>query len=374
MSNLNDILPQGKLSKAFTIIKKIGEGSFGVIYSAKLNERKLNSPLPNTFAIKIEKINKSSKSSNGTLMREARLLYKLRNSPGFPKIFYSNTFEKENILIIEELGKNLENLFEANNKKFSAVCVSNIAIQALSRLRELSKKGIVHRDLKPDNFLIGQNENIETIYLIDFGLSKNFNDDKNKHIEFSKDSGFIGTPRYASINSHLGYEQSRRDDLETLAYMMVYFLKGKLPWMNLNYQKMIGETKEINPEVRNKLIMKYKMSISSDALFKELPIVFHEYFKYTKTLEFKQEPDYDMLIEKFEKFLKDKKASYKYDWDVKLSKSLREESLVISFLTIDREISNLNFDWLDEEKNPLHLERNVNWIKLNFKSKLLNLE
>ena len=360
MSNFNDVLPPGKLSKAFSITKKIGEGSFGVIYSAKLNERKLNTQLPISFAIKVEKIIKNSKNSNGTLMREARLLYKLRNSHGFPKIFYSNTFEKENILILEELGKNLENLFEVNNKKFSAVCVCNIAIQALSRLRELSKKGIIHRDLKPDNFLIGQNENRDIIFLIDFGLSKNYIDENNKHIEFSKDSGFIGTPRYASVNSHLGYEQSRRDDLETLAYIMVYFLKGKLPWMNLNYQKMIGESKEINPEVRNKLIMKYKINICSDALFKDLPTVFHDYFKYVKTLEFKQEPDYDVLIENFEKFLSYRKASYKYDWESKLSRSLRKESPEMSFLSIEKEIGNLNFDWFEEDKNPFHNEPRVN--------------
>ena len=107
-------------------------------------------------------------------------------------------------------------------------------IQALERIEHIQSLDFLHRDIKPDNFLIG-NKNADLVYMIDFGLTKRFRNPKTgQHIPWKEGKNLTGTARYASLNTHLGYEQSRRDDLEGLAYVMLYFLRGKLPWQGLD--------------------------------------------------------------------------------------------------------------------------------------------
>mmetsp|Transcript_22268 Transcript_22268/g.24763 ORF Transcript_22268/g.24763 Transcript_22268/m.24763 type:complete len:115 (-) Transcript_22268:355-699(-) len=107
-------------------------------------------------------------------------------------------------------------------------------IQALERIEHIQALDFLHRDIKPDNFLIG-NKNAALVYMIDFGLAKRFRNPKTgQHIPWKEGKNLTGTARYASLNTHLGYEQSRRDDLEGLAYVMLYFIRGKLPWQGLD--------------------------------------------------------------------------------------------------------------------------------------------
>ena len=312
------LLPKISILENFKIIEKLGQGSFGSIYYAylrKVNNKSKN--FPHHYAIKIEMFdpNNSISLSNRTLSREAKFLYTLKDTPGFPRIFYCSTFQDRTILIMDKLGENLETVFNRCQRVFTLQTVILIAEKALARLETLSQKGIVHRDLKPDNFMLGSFANKDReIYLIDFGLSKKFLNDKNEHIEFQNGVGLVGTPRYTSVNSHLGHQQSRRDDLESFGYILIYLMKGKLPWMNINYQKK-SKDQMITSQFKNNMILKIKQETVLEELCSNLPIEFLEYFKYVRGLKFTEAPDYQFLIKKFKGLFKDSQESYEFDWE-----------------------------------------------------------
>lgn len=136
-------------------------------------------------------------------------------------------------MVISLLGPSLEHLFNYCKQKFTLQTTLMFAIQALERIEHIQSCDFLHRDIKPDNFLVG-NSKANMIYLIDFGLAKRFRNPKTgQHIPWKENKNLTGTARYASLFTHLGYEQSRRDDLEGLGYVMLYFLKGELPWQGL---------------------------------------------------------------------------------------------------------------------------------------------
>ena len=313
-NTFDNLLPKIPLLENFKIIEKLGQGSFGSIYSAYLHKFTSKSKnFPSQYAVKIETFDptNSISLSNRTLSREAKFLYMLKETLGFPRIFYCSTFQDRTILIMERLGENLEMVFNRLERIFTLQTVVLIADQTLTRLAALSEKGIVHRDLKPDNFLLDMKKQ-NVIYLLDFGLSKKFLTDMNDHIVLQKGVGLVGTPRYTSMNSHLGFQQSRRDDLESLGYILVYFLKGKLPWMNINYQ---NKANMLSSEQKNLLILKKKQETSLEQLCENLPVEFLEYFKYVKELNFNEIPDYQMLIKKFKKLFKDPEQNLTFDWE-----------------------------------------------------------
>jgi serine/threonine protein kinase len=165
-----------------------------------------------------------------------------------------------------------------------------IGIQIVNRIQSLHSEGYLHRDIKPDNFLIGSGNRDKkdgsVIHMIDMGLAKSFRDSSGEHIPMRSGKRLTGTPRYASINTHEGYEQSRRDDLESLCYILIYFLRGKLPW-----QGMQGSTKATKYD----LIRKKKIATSPEKLCQNLPEEFINFLNYVRKLEFKQEPDYKFL-------------------------------------------------------------------------------
>jgi serine/threonine protein kinase len=143
------------------------------------------------------------------------------------------------------------------------------------------------RDIKPDNFLIGSNKKSNIIYLIDFGLAKKYRDARShQHIPYRENKNLTGTARYASINAHLGLEQSRRDDMEAIGYCLMYFLRGSLPWQGLKAQ-----TKH---EKYHK-IMETKMSTPVESLCKGYPVEFMTYMNYCRALRFEDKPDYNYL-------------------------------------------------------------------------------
>lgn len=281
----------------YNIIKKLGSGAFGTVYKA------INKTNNNYVAIKIEKERKISR-----LKHEVSIFKKLDNVIGFPKYYEFINKKKQSIAVMDYLGPSLEDLFEFCNNKFDLKTVLMIGIQILNRIQELHDIGYMHRDIKPDNFLIGIGKKKSRIFMIDLGLSKAYISD-NDHIVYRKDKSFTGSFRYSSIRNHKGIEQSRRDDLESIGYMLIFFLKGKLPWQGLK-----GSTKS----KRSANIINVKSSVSIEKLCEDLPKEFSWYMKYCRLLRFKQKPNYDLLRNLFiQLFKKSKfKLDYIYKWNI----------------------------------------------------------
>ena len=171
-----------------------------------------------------------------------------------------------NILIMDLLGPSLEDLFNFCGRKFQLKTTLMVADQMITRIEYVHSKNYIHRDIKPENFVIGLGKRSNQVFLIDFGLSKKFRDPKtHQHIPYKENKNLTGTARYASINAHLGIEQSRRDDLEAIGYVSIYFIKGKLPWQGISAQ---------NKAEKYHKIMEKKMSIPVEYLCLGLPSIF----------------------------------------------------------------------------------------------------
>ena len=260
----------------FDYNNKLGKGSFGYIVPG------INKITGEEVAVKIER-----KVDDAQLKYEYKIYQLLKGGPGFPKIYGYFEENNHNILIMEKLGPSLEKIFNKNKKQFSLLTVAMIIEQILYRLEFIHSKNIVHRDIKPDNFLIGLGNKNKTIYAIDFGLSKKFKESKTGlHIPYRDGKCLLGTARYTSINTHLGVEQSRRDDIEALGYMMVYFLKGRLPW-----QGMINS----NPNKKYDKIKKLKIDIKLQELCNGLPEETIKFIQYARDMRFEDKPNYSYL-------------------------------------------------------------------------------
>ena len=262
-----------KLDKEFTIFvnKQLGKGGFGQLYLGR-NIRE------NTFiAIKVEELTQRSH-----LTMEYQILKEIQGD-GIPKVYKLHHGHKHNYLLMQLLGKSLDKLFTDTNRKFSIKTVSQIAYQMVQRIEYVHSKGYIHRDIKPGNFLIGKNSESRKIYIIDFGLSKKYIDKNNNHIIYKEGKGLTGTARYVSLNTHYGIEQSRRDDIEGIAYNLIYFAKGKLPWQGV---------KTKNKKEKHKKIMEYKEEYIPEKLCDGLPEEFPTLLKYARKLDFDEKPDY----------------------------------------------------------------------------------
>jgi serine/threonine protein kinase len=214
-------------------------------------------------------------------------------------------------MVMELLGPSLEDLFNRCRRRFSLKTVLKIADQLLDRLDTLHERHLIHRDIKTNNFVIGLGSKANMIYCVDFGMSKRYRDPKTlQHTPFCDWKSLSGTPRYASINNHLGIRPTRRDDLEALAYILIYFLKGSLPWQGL---------KAKTEKEKYKLILKKKQETSIDALCHGCPAEFAEFVQYTRTLKFDEQPD----IPRWRKIFRDlyirancDAIPKEWDWDV----------------------------------------------------------
>ena len=184
------------------------------------------------------------------------------------------------------------------------------AIIKIERIKFIHNSQYVHRDLKPDNFVIGLRNLTSLIYILDFGLAKKYIDSKLKHIVLTKKNKLIGTTRYASVNAHLGIEISRRDDLESLGYLIIYMLRGILPW----------EMKGKNDKCKLEQVAKMKGAIALDNLCSGCPKEAYSYMKYCKDLKFDEEPNYGYLQSQFENILKEKMQEKDgvFDWHLVL--------------------------------------------------------
>jgi len=249
------------------------------------------------------------------LENEAIIMEYLKG-PNIPYIKLYGSTSEYNILVMQLLGKSLENIFE-EKKIFSLKTVCMIGYQFVTVLEYIHNKHILHRDIKPDNFVMGLNNLSQYVYLLDFGLAKKYRSSRTlKQIPLVNRKKLTGTARYASINALKGYEHSRRDDLEAAGYVLIYFIKGRLPWQGLQVK---------TKEERYKKILKKKIEISPEELCENLPQEFEKYIEYTRNLEYLEEPDYAMLRELFNSILRKDHAKFDfiYDWTTAEEKLMR---------------------------------------------------
>ena len=209
---------------------------------------------------------------------------------------------------MELLGQSLENLFQAQNKSFSIKTACMLGIQMVDRIEYIHSRKIIHRDIKPDNFVIGRGLKSHIVYVLDFGLSKKFWSSSHKcHIPFCRGKKLTGTARYASINALSGCEQSRRDDLESIGYIIMYFIRGSLPWQGLKINKK---------EDRYKKICEKKKETSAKDLCSGFPSEFESFVSYTRGLQFTEVPNYNYLRNLLKSIIKKSGSSidFYYDW------------------------------------------------------------
>lgn len=225
-------------------------------------------------------------------------------------MYYFGQEGLHNILVIDLLGPSLEDLFDACNRRFSVKATVMIAKQMISRVQTIHEKNLIYRDIKPDNFLIGRpgTKAANVIHVVDFGMAKQYRDPKTKqHIPYRERKALSGTARYMSINTHLGREQSRRDDLEALGHVFIYFLRGGLPWQGLKAQTNKQKYEKIGDK---------KAAVPIRELCSGIPKEFGEYLEYCRNLGFEETPDYDHLRELLTKALRDagEVEDGEYDW------------------------------------------------------------
>jgi casein kinase 1 len=211
-------------------------------------------------------------------------------------------------MVIDLLGKSLEDLFTSCHHRLSLKTVLMLADQMISCVEYIHTKNFIHRDIKPDNFVMGLNENSNQVFVIDYGLAKKYRDQHtHMHIPYVEGKSLTGTARYASVGALRGLEQSRRDDLESLGFVWLYLLRGSLPWMGLTGR---------DQKQKYERICEVKSRTTFEELCRGFPREFVNYFTVVRTLRFTEKPNYGELRQLFrglfirEGFLYD----YQYDW------------------------------------------------------------
>ena len=295
-----------KYFSKYRTIKKLGEGSFGKVYKAEFNGE--------YFALKFEQRG----HGQSLLESEATIMSYLKgpNIPVIKSFGYSGDY---NILVMQLMGKSLEDIFNKRSK-FSVKTTAMLGHQMVTVLQYIHDRHIIHRDIKPDNFVMGANENNAKLYLLDFGLAKKYRSSRTLvQYPLIKKKKLTGTARYASIHALEEWEQSRRDDLESVGYVLMYFLRGSLPWQGLKVR---------SKEDRYKKILDKKKATSSEDLCKDFPVEFRDFVEYTRNLEYIEQPDYDMLRSKFLNLVvvkNNETFDYKYDWTTEFDLKIRKK-------------------------------------------------
>jgi serine/threonine protein kinase len=290
-----------RVGSKYRLKKRIGAGSFGEIYAGE------NVLTREDVAIKLESVQTRSPQ----LHTEFKLYKILSGGTGIPRIDWYGVEGDYNVMVMELLGKSIEDLFVAAQRQFSLKTVLMLADQMLTRIEYVHSKGMIHRDIKPDNFVIGLGRRANLMYVIDLGLSKKYRDPKTlQHIPFREGKSLTGTARYTSVNTHLGIEQSRRDDIEALGYIFIYLLRGSLPWQGLRAE---------NRKQKYEAISECKISTSIEVLCQGLPQEFALFLTEVRRLDFQDRPNYPFYRQLFrDLFVRlGYVYDYQYDWMIK---------------------------------------------------------
>ncbi|KAH7825573.1 putative casein kinase I-like [Monocercomonoides exilis] len=289
----------------FSISHPIGSGAFGEIYKG------ISIRTGEPVAAKVEKI----KQAQPQLFYETKLYRLLQGGEGIPNVYWYGVESDCNVMVMDYLGPSLEDLFHLCERHFSLKTTCLIGDQLISRIEYLHSKNFLHRDIKPENFLIGRGKSSHIIYMIDLGLAKRYRDTRTRqHIPYRETKGITGTIRYASVNAHIGIEQSRRDDLESVVYMLLYFLKGKLPWMGI---------KAKTHQQKYTKIADLKMGTPIDDLCSDTPKEIAMLLRYIRVLHFESKPDYEFIQQLLRKIAEREEFLFDnvFDWTEKLPES-----------------------------------------------------
>jgi len=273
--------PNTIVAQKFEINDTLGSGSFGQVFlGTKIGTQK-------KVAIKIEK--KSAK--NQQLLSEAKVIKDLKGA-GIPKVYWHGIQGEYNCMVMQLLGDTLEKLLTKYDRKVPLKDLSLIAKQLIDRIEHIHEHNYIHRDIKPENFVMGLGKEHQKVYAIDFGLAKKYRDPVTKmHIRFSENHSLVGTARYSSINTHMGIQQSRRDDVESIIYLILYLMEGRLPWQGVRGK---------HDHERFYKMMNMKMKFTSQARFDGIPQEFINIIHYVQKIRFEEPPDYNYIRRELE--------------------------------------------------------------------------
>ncbi|XP_010249770.1 PREDICTED: casein kinase 1-like protein HD16 isoform X2 [Nelumbo nucifera] len=279
-------------SPVYKIEKKLGKGGFGQVYLGRRMTGGTGHTGPDAFEVALKFEHRNSKGCNHGPPYEWQVYSMLNGCYGLPLVHYKGCQGDYYILVMDMLGPSLWDVWNSNNQMLSEEMVACIAVEAISILQKLHGRGFVHGDVKPENFLLGQpgTPDERKLYLVDLGLASRWKDaSSGRHVDYDqRPDVFRGTVRYASVHAHLGRTGSRRDDLESLAYTLIFLLRGKLPW-----QGFLGDNKSF-------LVCKKKMTTSPKMLCSFCPLPFQQFLETVTNMSFDEEPNYSKLISLFE--------------------------------------------------------------------------
>jgi casein kinase I family protein HRR25 len=284
----------GQLAEKYEILDRIGSGSFGDVYLVKDIKKR-------QFAAKVEEEKKKSRLKDE--YNVYKKILKMSADVGIPKVYNFINIPQHLVMVMELLGPSLDSKFMELNKSFKLCTILKIAIDSINLIKRVHDAGIIHRDVKPNNFLMNAVTN-DILYVVDFGLSKQYIV-KGRHIGIRSDRSLVGTARYASLNIHMGLEPTRRDDLESIGYMLIYFAKGSLPWQGLKKDKKKSQIVKIG---------EVKLCTDIEKLCFGIPVCFMKYLKYCRDLRFEETPDYKYMLSLFVDAAKLLNINPHYEW------------------------------------------------------------